>query len=222
MTTIKQRWTEIDNLIAENKTELKGYSSHKDLNAFAEKHSLMTKEDFPKFKHCLLKIGVRYDALRAAANEKFEASLEAKAKELDNITDVPVVCLWSAAVEDDGAAAFAVVDVDDTPVWYGRFFDDDRIRIAGDLVSAEQSAADKAVWLAHKALEAAGKTQGRVLITTTCPELDIAALRITGARFNIGVDVHVDDADMRAVDMAEAPGYKKWQDNDLAALVEAD
>ena len=220
MTKSKQRWTEIENLIAEHKAELKGVTSHRELNSFAEKHSLMTKEDFPKFKHCLLKIGVRYDQLRAVAVEEFEAILHARAKELEKVTDGPTVCLWSGAVEERTAAAFAVVDFDDVPVWYGKFFDDDRVRVAGDLISAEQSAADKAVWLAHKALEAAGRKQGRVLITTTCPDLDIAALRVTGARFNLGVEVHVDDTDLRAVEMAEAPGYKRWQDNDLADLVE--
>lgn len=216
------KWAEIDSLIAEHKAELKAMESHKELNAFAETHSLMTKQDFPKFKHCLLKIGVRYDQLRQAYRESYEASLEEKAAELAESTDVATVCLWSAASEgDDGSGAFAVVDFDDIPVWYGRFFDNDRIRVAGDLISAEQSAADKAVWIAHKALEAAGHDTGRAIITTTCPDLDVPALRISGARLNIGVDVMVDD-DQRAVEMSEAPGYKKWQDNDLAALVEAD
>lgn len=217
----KQRWAEIDSLIAEHKAELKAAESHKQLNAFAEEHSLMTKQDFPKFKHCLLKIGVRYDQLREAYRESLEADLEKKAAELAESTDGATVCLWSAASEGDDSGAFAVVDFDDVPVWYGRFFDNDRIRVKGDLVSAEQSAADKAVWIAHKALESAGQETGQVIITTTCPDLDIPALRISGARFNLGVDVIV-DGDQRAVDMAEAPGYKKWQDNDLAALVELD
>lgn len=221
--TDSQRWAEIESLVQEHKAALKAMTSHKQINDFAEQHALMTREDFPKLKHCLLKIGVRYDVLREQARQEWEESLEEKAQELATKTDGPVVCLWTAAAEsDDGDGSFAVVDVEDTPVWYGSFFRDDRIRVAGDLISAEQSAADKAIWVAHKAFEAAGVADGRLLITTTCPDLDIAALRVSGARFNMGVDVMVDDTDSRAIDMAEAPGYKRWQDNDLAALVEDD
>lgn len=221
--TNAQRWAEIESLVQANKAELKAMTSHKDINTFAVQNALMTREDFPKLKHCLLKIGVRYDALRQQARQEWEDSLEKKAQELATKTDGAVVCLWSAAAEgDDGDGSFAVVDVEDTPIWYGSFFSDDRIRVSGDLISAEQSAADKAVWVAHKAFEEADVSAGRVLITTTCPDLDIAALRLSGARFNLGVDVMVDDTDSRAIDMAEAPGYKRWQDNDLAALVEED
>ena len=218
----RERWAHIEEIIAENKAELKAATSHQPLKAFAEREGLMNKGDFPKFKHSLRKIGVHYDALRDEAMQAFNDELQARASDIDDqAREAPSVTLWTAAVEgDDGSGAFAVVDEEDTAIWYGRFFDDDRTRVAGDLVSAEQSAAEKAVWLAGKALAEAGYPLGRVRIHTTCHELDVDALRAAGVRSSVAVSVVVDPDDLRAVAMAEAPGFQRWQDADLLGLVD--
>lgn len=220
----KTRWAEIDSVIEQNKGELKAATSHVPLRKFAEKQGWDNRQDFPKYKFSLRKIGVDYGALREVATEERQVELAAKADALTaNAGSAPVVMLWTAAVEgDDGSGAFAVVSVEDDAVWYGRFFDDDRVRVPGDLISGEQSAAEKAVFVASKAFAAAGHDVGRLIVTTMCPELDIAALKAAGAEHNIAVDVSVDDEDQRALTMAEAPGFKRWKDNDLAALVEDD
>lgn len=214
-------WDTIDALVAEHKTELKAMTSHKQINAFAEDHDLMTKNDFPKLKFSLRKIGVHYNKLRDAAQADYDDHLAEVAADLDKTDEpLPTITLWAAASEgDDGSGCFAVVDEDDTPLWYGNFFADDRIRIPGDIVSAEQSAAEKAVWLASKAMDAADVDRGHVIITTTCPHLETKALKSAGAKHDLKVTVTLDDDDMRAVDMADTPGYKRWQDNDLASLV---
>lgn len=216
----KARWSEIDSIIAEHKHELKAAETHEELKNFAEEQGFMNQSDFGKFKFSLRKIAVNYDELRTAT---FAQRDKERAEELSDLDDdAPLIQLWVGAVEgDDDSAAFAICNDDDDAIWYGQFFDDDRIRQVGDLVSAEQSVADKAVWLASKAREAADVTAARLYLYTTCPQLDEAALAATGARFGIAVEVIVDE-DERAIQMAEAPGYKRWQDNDLAELVSVD
>lgn len=217
----RQRWAEIETLVSGNKSSLTA-STHLEIKSFAEEQGLMTKNDFPKFKHSLKKIGVFYDDLRSAAHEAAESQLdEAVAALADAPRTGAHVTLWSAAVEgDDGSGAYAVVAADRSAVWYGRFFDDDRVRVAGDLVSAEQSAAEKAVWIGTKALSTAGEG-GWLTIVTTCPHLEIDVLQRAGARQGVAVDVDVDE-DERAIRLAETPGFQRWQDTDLARLVEHD
>ncbi|APT84236.1 hypothetical protein [Corynebacterium aquilae] len=213
----KERWAEIDSIIAEHKTTLKAAEDHEVLKTFAKEQGWDNGPDFGKFKHSLKRIGVNYDQLR---EETFAARDAEKAEALADIADdAPTVYLWAAAVEQDDKAAFAIVSEDRDAIWYGNFFDDDRIRVAGDVITAEQSVADKAVWLASKALAAAGEETGRLELTTTCPHLDEDQLAAAGARLGVVVDVVVDQEDDRAVVMAGEPGYKRWQDNDLEELV---
>lgn len=219
---VKDRWNLIDGIVKDNKKELKAAETHEPLKAFADEQGWDNGSDFAQFKRSLLKIGVNYDKRREVGMQRQKAARAEQIKKIEeNSDDVASVLLFSGAVEgEDGSGAFAVVNDEDEPIWYGKFFDDDRIRTAGDLISAEQSAANKAVWLASKALEAAGHDCGRVIITTTCHELDEHKLKEDGARFSMAVDVLVDPDDERAVDVASAPGFKKWQDNDLSELVE--
>lgn len=79
------------------------------------------------------------------------------------------------------------------------------------------------MFVASKALEAhGGATIGKVIITTTCPALSISELETSALRKNLALEVIVDDEDLRAVDLAEAPGFQRYQDTNLAALVEVD
>lgn len=214
------RWDEIDGIIAEHKDHLKAAETHHVLKDFADEHGLMNKSDFGKFKHLLKKIGINYNDLR---DKTFAADDARRAEELDNLgDDAAHLTLWSAAIDHDDEGAFAIVDDTHEAVWYGKFFDDDRHYTAGDLVSAEQSVAHKTVWIASKALAAAGEDTGRLTLVTTCPHLDTDALAADGARLGVAVDVEVNDNDERAVTMAETPGFKSWKDTDLSTLVESD
>lgn len=217
----RKRWGEIDAVISECKSVLKSASTHEELKDFAIEHGFFNKTDFPKFKVSLRRIGVDYGVLR---EETLAAENETRAEELSNLAaDAPCIRLWVAAMEVNNEASFAIVDRDHNAVWYGSFFDGDRIREVGDLVSAEQSVADKAVFVASKALEAhGGATIGKVIITTTCPALSISELETSALRKNLALEVIVDDEDLRAVDLAEAPGFQRYQDTNLAALVEVD
>lgn len=218
----RKRWQMIDTIIAENKNELKQATTHTVLKEFAEEQGWMNKNDFGKFKVSLRKLGVDYEQLR---EETFKELDLKRAKELDALDDsAPCVYLMTGAVDDEssGTGSFAIIGEDGEAYWYGAFFGDDLTYNPGDLVSAEQSVAEKAVWFAAKCLREKGIECGRVEITTTCPDLDETTLKSRGVRLGVKVGVHVNDEDLRAVDMAEAPGFKKWQENDLASLVMVD
>ncbi|MBZ8176209.1 hypothetical protein GSS88_00090 [Corynebacterium sp. 3HC-13] len=216
----KRRWAEIDAVIQDNKTQLKSVATHEQLKEFASQQGWMNKADFGKFKVSLRKLGIDYDVLRQRTFDKENEKRAERVQQLDD--DAPRVHFLCAAIEDtsSGDGAFAIIAEDGEALWYGGFFEDDKTRRAGDLVSAEQSVAEKAVWFAHKCFEEAGHQLGRLELTTTCPELDIEKLCAMGYRYGIAVDIQVDDDDLRAVHMAEAPGYKNWQENNLADLVE--
>lgn len=219
-TAEKARWAEIDSIVAEHKAKLKSATTHETLKDFAEEQGFMNENDFGKYKFSLKKIAVSYEDLRA---QTFEAQDKERAEALESLAaDAPTVMLWTGAVEgDNGEGSFAICNSEGDAIWYGRFFDGDKIRVAGDLISAEQSVAEKAVWIASKAFEAADHKHGRLYLHSTCPALDEHGLRAQGARFGVAVDIEVNE-DLRAVAMAEVPGFKKWQDNDLTELVEAD
>lgn len=218
----KQRWAHIDQVLAENKETVQAADSHTQLRQFAVDQGWDNREDFPKFKHSLRKLGVDYNQLRQQATAEQSAQLADKADQLaETKTDLPTVEVSTAALEDQdsGQASYAVTDAMGAALWYGAFFDDDRTRVPGDLISAEQSAAEKAVFLATKIKEAADVDQLHLHISTTCPELDTRALEVRGARDDIAVTITVDDEDTRALDIAELPGFQRWKDNDLAGLI---
>ena len=211
------RWDEIDSIVAQHKRALKKATSHEPLKEFAKEQGFDNKQDFGKYKVSLRKIGVDYNELR---EETFKKRDEEQKKKLEALPeDAPTIRLWAAAQEgDDGEGSFAIVDADRNAVWYGRFFEDDHFRQAGDVVSGEISAAEKAVWVASRAFAAAGVEVGRLILETTCPDVYEEEMRASGARYGIAVDVRLTDDD-RAVEMALVPGYKRWQDSDLAELV---
>lgn len=221
MATQQEQWQEVKDIVAEHLSDLKDMD-HTEIKDFATEHGLMTKNSFPKLKTVLKTKGINYEALREQASQQREQELEERAETLaDDAAQGPEMSLASAAVEHEGQASFAVVDDEKQAVWYGRLFDDDRIWTAGDPASAEQSAADKAVWIAGKALKQHGTEAGRLVLSVTHPDLDTDALVKAGVRHNVDVTVRFED-DNAAVDMAQTPGYQKWQEYDLAQLIEED
>lgn len=221
MATQQEQWQEVKDIVAEHLSDLKDMD-HTKIKDFATEHGLMTKSSFPKLKTVLKTKGINYEALREEASQQREQELEERAETLaDDAAQGPEMSLASAAVEHEGQASFAVVDDEKQAVWYGRLFDDDRIWTAGDPASAEQSAADKAVWIAGKALKQHGTEAGRLVLSVTHPDLDTDALVKAGVRHNVDVTVRFED-DNAAVDMAQTPGYQKWQEYDLSQLIEED
>lgn len=127
--------------------------------------------------------------------------------------------------DDDEIATYAVVDGLNRAVIFGDLFNNDyeRIWTPGDAASAEQSAADKAVYVAYRARKAANELMATLYLTTTYPDLDVDRLVSSGARMGIAVDVQVDHEHDAAVIQAGTTGYKSLKDRSedyLAALVE--
>lgn len=228
------RFTEIEALVTtpENRQRLVAADSAAEIRTIAAELGIDTSrdsKDMGKFVYKLRIIGVDYPALAKADAAARRAELGETASELSSRAgQLPIVRLWSAAVEDqsEGSGAFALLDAEGTAVWYGAFSTRfEKIRTPGDLLSAEQSAADKAVYAASKAREASGDDEVSLWLTTTCPDLDEERLRAAGARLGVAVDVTVDDNDVAAVEMADTPGWRNLKnvtDAELAGLVETD
>lgn len=221
MATQQEQWQEVKDIVAEHLSDLKGMD-HTQIKDFATEQGLMTKSSFPKLKTVLKTKGINYEELREEASQQREQELEERAETLaDDAASGPEMYLASAAMEHEGKASFAVVDGENQAVWYGKFFDDDRIWNSGDPASAEQSAADKAVWIAGKALKEHGSDAGRLVLSVTHPELDTDALVKAGVRHNVEVDVQFEEENA-AVDMAQTPGFQKWQEYDLSQLIDTE
>lgn len=221
MASTNEQWQEVKDLVAQHADELKEMT-HADIKTFAKEHGLMTKSGFPKLKTVLKTKGVDYEALRDEAGEKRRQELDARAETIESDAHKgPTFTLHSAAIEDGGQASFAVTDTQAQAVWYGKLFDDDRIWSSGDPVSAEQSAADKAIWIAGKAVALAGAEAGKLTLGVTHPELDVDELKRAGVRNNVAVEI-VFEEDSSAVSMAATPGFMKWQEYDLQQLLDQD
>lgn len=213
----KDQWRDIQRDILENKTFLRTVKDHNELKDFAARHGIDTGLKFGAFKTILRTIGVDYDALREATvaeqDKEFRAALEALTGQ------APVVWLWAgAALDRVGNGRFAVVDQYEEALWFGKLFDTDKTFVPGDLRSAEQSAAEKAIFIARKCFDAAGVTAGVLMLATTCPDIDRDALAERAAHVGIRLVLEITDDD-RAVCMAEVPGYRRWQDSDLGSAV---
>lgn len=228
------RFNEIEALVTTpaNKERLVAAMTADELRTIAEELGVDTSrdsKDMGKFIYKLKILGVDFPAMAKADAAERRAGLADKAEALaERADDLPFVRLWSGAVEndDDASGAYGIVDAEGIAIWYGSFSTRfEKVRKAGDLISAEQSAADKAVYAASKAREAAGLEEVSLWLTTNCPELDEAALKASGARLGVAVDITVDDEDESAVRMAEAPGYRSLKNvttEEMKALVETD
>lgn len=186
----------------------------------------LTKEsgDIPKLIVSLRSIGVDLPAMAKQEQADRAADL------LDRRSELPAVTLAVAAIQDpddDASASYAVVDDLNRAVVYGALFDNDyeRIWTPGDPGSAEQSAADKAVYIAYRARKAAGLDGVALTLVTTYPDLDTDRLIASGGRLGVAVEVQVDHDHEAAVHQAGMTGYrslKQVSDDQLAALITDD
>lgn len=184
----------------------------------------LTKEsgDIPKLIVNLRSIGVDLPALAKQEQADRAADLVNRRDEL------PALTLAAAAIQDpddDSSASYAVVDDLNRAVVYGALFDNDyeRIWTPGDPGSAEQSAADKAVYIAYRARKASGLDGVALTLVTTYPDLDTDALIASGGRLGVAVEIDVDHDHDAAVHQAGMTGYrslKQVSEDQLAALID--
>jgi hypothetical protein len=180
-----------------------------------------SRAGFTAWKKALAGAGIDYNSLRDARREERQEEREA------SVTHG--VTFYSDAKAS--AERFAICDRGGSPVWYGRFFDDDR-DFDGEQSSGEMAAAKKAVWLASKVAQAVG---GVVRLTLkvdaewltwangTDPRRGGGArdLRCAAQRLGVVLEVeHIAGTSNPADEYTTGHGFARWQDTDLAGLVD--
>lgn len=193
---------------------------------WAKHHGLDSRAGFSAFKKALLAEGIDYDALRAEKRVARAAETEAKA----------TASLILFADAKARTQRFAICNAKGEPVWYGRFFDDDR-DFNGEQSSGEMAAAKKAVWFASKIKDTIGAEAIRLTLKIDAEWLTWAnevgsptddgkrggkarSLGEMAQRFGVVLTVeHIAGVSNPADQYTVAHGFKKWQDNDLTALV---
>lgn len=220
--TPKRKKSPIREIVAENIDELRAMSTHKQLFDWARAHGIDSAAGFASFKKTLLVGGIDYEAMRASVNKESAAERESAATH--------VVTLYSDAKAKYDR--FGITSANGNPVWFGRFFSDDR-EYNGEQSSGELAAAKKAVWLASKVKETIGATAIRLELHVDAEWLCYAngveageksggkARTLAYAAQRLGVVLNVvwvKGTENPADKFTTCAGFKKWQDNDLAAL----
>ncbi|WP_045821448.1 hypothetical protein [Williamsia herbipolensis] len=208
----KTEWETAEKAVDTAADKLKAMTTHTELYGWAKDNKLDSRALWPKAKTVMRqRLGIDYNAIRERVTAERAAEVAAAA------TDAPEIELWSAG--DAEVASFAVCDATGEQSWYGEFRSDDRIYAFDDL-SAELSAADKAVFIAGKAREHAELSTIRLLLHTCHPDLDPADLAATASRHRVALSIDVDDQSP-AVALCRAPGSHGWRDIRLDILLEA-
>lgn len=219
------RWDEIEHIILNNRDELKKATTAQQIRDIADKNGIKTtdKADFGKYTHKLKMIGVHFYDLVEKEKQARQQHIEEDIKKLEeqaHDADTPTIHLWTAALEaDNQKGSFAIVDRTGEAVWVNTFHPDDYTRKPGDIGSAEQSVAEKAVFLARKTQDETGDDILTLIIHTQYPELDVTDLKkrgLTGGN-RITVTITVDD-DNRALYMAQDNVTRNWKTYPLTTL----
>lgn len=223
----KKRLEEIESLITDpaNVARFQDAETASEIRQIATELGLtLTKEsgDIPKLVVSLRTIQVDLPAM--AKQEQAELAEQLVSRK-DELPAIHLACAAVQSPDEDDIASYAIVDGLNRAVVFGDLFNNDyeRVWTPGDAGSAEQSAADKAVYVAYRARKAADQVMATLYLTTTYPELDEDRLVASGARLGIAVDVTVDHEHEAAVIQAGTTGYKSIGDRSdsyLAALVE--
>lgn len=209
-------------VVAEATVRVKGMTVAELVN-FGKESGFDSRAGFASYKKALLEVaGVDFNSLNAARRE-------AKAEELETACNHRVTLFSDAKASHD---RFAICGSDREVVWYGKFFDNDR-DYNGEQSTGEMAAAKKAVWLASKIAEALGERAVALTLIVDAEWLCWAngtnpkvggkakALREAAQRLNVALTVqHINGTSNPADSWTTSRGFKKWSDNDLAALAE--
>lgn len=139
-------------IVAENLESLKNHN-HAELTAWGKMNGFDSRAGFSAYKKALLTSGIDYDAMKAEKRAAKQAAAEA--------TAVHEIMLYTDAKARTDR--FAICNKNGDPVWYGKFFDDDR-DYSGEQSTGEMAAAKKAVWLASKVKDVLGASTIRLTL----------------------------------------------------------
>lgn len=203
-------------IVAENGETLKTFTTHKQLREWAISKGFDNRSAFPKFKDGLQAIGIDYDVIKTGVHKESEDQVKASCTHM--------VTLYVDAKASHGR--YGITDGNGNVVMHGRFFDNDD---AGEQSRAELCAADKAVWFASKVKEAIGAAAIALTLYVDAQWLTYQQhggqkgyrLTQTARRHNIIISVQwVPGKNNPADKWTVASGYKKWSENNLAAIAQ--
>lgn len=206
---IETDWATAAATVTKHAELLKTFTEHGQIYHWAHENNLSTADLWPKVKEELRKqLGIDYNELRTQ-------TIGARASAVAHAADGPLIELWAAA--DHHNAGFAICDWHRDVVWYDGFHTGDW-RYADSQVSADFSAAEKAIWLAGKARIAVGAEVARLLLHLSSPTVKHDALLAVAqrARLALTLDV-VSEADNPAVSWSRAGGHDRKED--LTSLI---
>lgn len=207
-------WKTAERAVRDNASALRSMTTHTELYTWAKENKLATKRLFPPFKTELRKqLHIDYERLREQAVADRYAQLTAAA------VDAPTIALCCAG--DAEVSTFAVCDLEGGDPWYGDFHDEDPIYKEGDQITADISAASKAIYLAGQAREYAELEAINLVITTSNHELDADSLRKDAVRHRVLVSVEVTDDNPALAMCRDLPGFRTWREVSLTDLLEA-
>jgi len=176
-----------------------------------------SRAGFSAYKRALKNAGIDYDGAQRAHRD---GRAEQHAADFADADEVRLVT--------DAAAShsrYAVTTADGTPVWFGRFFDDDE---GAEQSAAELAAAQKAVWVTGKLAKRNGRPT-RLILTVDAEWLTWAnesaggveskrggkAKQLARAARKAGIDLRVEWTSGKtnvADRYTRTTGYLKWQD----------
>lgn len=206
-------WKTAERAVRDNASALRSMTTHAELYTWAKENKLATKRLFPPFKTELRKqLHIDYEQLREQAVADRYAQLTAAAAEAPTIT---LCCAGDAEV-----STFAVCNSEGGDPWYGDFHEEDPIYREGHQITADISAASKAIYLAGQAREYAGLEAINLALTTSNHELDADSLRKDTVRQRVLVTVELTDDNPALAMCRDLPGYRTWREVSLTDLLE--
>ena len=202
----------IKDQVEQDKEHLSSCSYH-DLLTWADAHGINNRSAWGKYKVALNDIDVDFNSLR-------NVSRSAKRAELAESATHRLLLYSDAKASMD---RFGICGPDREPVWYGKFFDNDK-DYNGEQSSGELAAAKKSVWLAAKVAERLGgviELELRVDAKWLCWANNLednrggkAHLLAQAAQLHgVALDVtHISGRENPADKWTVARGYLPWQD----------
>lgn len=205
-------------LVKEHAERVKKFKSTQEIKSFIEEIGCKTQQRWGNAIAAIIECGgPDYYALR-------EETRATTAEYLRNSVSHEVELYVDAKSR---CQRFAICDSEGKVVWYGIFFEDDKSFSYGDRneqSACECAAARKAIWLASKIKEAVEAVAVRLKLNVDakwlCSLAGKASILATDARrFNIELNVNWIPGESNPADKwTTASGFKKWSNNDLAAL----
>lgn len=205
-------------LVNQHADRVKTFTDPAQIKSFIAEIGCDTKQRWNKAVAAIVEAGgPDYYALRgqvrAADMETLKASVT---HEINLFVDAKARC-----------QRFAICSEDSKPVWYGIFFEDDQSFSYGDRneqSACECAAARKAIWLTSKIKEVVSAKAVRLNLKVDAQWLvtgggKASILQSDARRFNVELNLEwIPGTSNPADEWTIASGFKKWNDNDLAAL----